>query len=416
MPTKVTGSAANKLFNAALFTETARVNSFVNVMTEASPTAMNESKADGSKQTSEGAPVVRITNLAKEKGDEVTMDLYHQLRNKPVMGDKQISGKMASMTSSQFDVRIDQGRTGVDSGGRMAQQRTKVNLKRLGKKVMRPQFNALQDQICLVHLAGARGYHEDADWIVPLDGDPDFADIVVNPVTAPTYDRHFYGGDATGIDGPGALDATDLFTLRDVDKIRLALDEMAFPLQPVKFENDPQSEDSPFYVLCISPRQWFDFWTSSQANGGSEWRALQANVERRSKGFSHRIFIGECVMWHNILVRKMSRPIRFTTGSTVTVSNNDADATTTTATAGTNIERAILLGGQAIADAYGRAGEKSMGGHHFYHHSELVDHGNRLEQSIAWMNGKKKIRFRGTDNRINDHGVAVLDTAVAGLP
>lgn len=415
MPTQVTGTAGNKLFNAALFTETARANSFVNMMTEASPTAMNESKADGSKQTSEGAPCVRITNLAKEKGDEVTVDLYHQQRNKPVMGDANIAGKMASMTSSQFDVRIDQGRTGIDSGGRMAQQRTKVNLKRLAKKLLRPQFNALQDQICLTHLAGARGYHEDADWIVPLESDPDFGAIMVNTIAAPTYDRHFFGGDATAIDGGGAIDATDTFTLRDVDNIRLRLDEMPFPLQPVKYEKDPQAEDSPFYVLCVSPRQWYDFWVSSSAGGGGEWRALQANVEKRSKGFNHRIFLGECVMWHNILVRKMTRPIRFTTGSTVTVSNNDADATTTTATAATNIDRAILLGGQAIADAYGRAGEKSMGGHHFYHHSELVDHGNRLEQSIAWMNGKKKFRFRGTDGRINDHGVAVLDTAVSGL-
>src|SRR5690606_31786130 len=106
-------------------------------------------------------------------------------------------------------------------------------------------------------------------------------------------------------------------------------------------------------------------------------------------------------------------PITFSTGSTVTVATNTATAGTTTAEAGTKIERAILLGAQALATAFGRSGEKENGGMYFSLHTEKKDHNNKEEHSLAWMNGKKKVRFKGSDGRINDHGVIALDTAVS---
>lgn len=398
-------SIANKVFNAALFLEASRRPTFTNIQTGPAPTLKGEArKAKG--QTAAGAPIVRVTDLESAAGDEVTVDIFHQLRQKPVMGDKTIAGKGANLKYASFTLNIDQGRTLVDAGGRMSQKRTKHNLKLTAKTLLSPYYNRLADQISLVHLAGARGDHYDADWILPTADDADFAEIMVNSVTPPTYDRHFYGGDATAIDN---IDSADKFTLAAVDRLRLALDEMAFPLQPIQMDGDPMAEDSPFHVLWITPRQWYDFWT---ATSGADWRALVANALERSKGWSHPLFRGDAVMWNNILVKKQPRPIRFNSGSTVTVCTNTVDASTTTLTAGVRIERAILLGAQALADAYGATGGAG-GGYYFKMHSETTDHGNREEMSIAWMNGKAKIRFQGTDGRVNDHGVLVLDTAVS---
>lgn len=408
MPTSVPSNAsvANKLFNAALFLEASRRPSFSNIQTGNTPSLKGEAKkARG--QSSAGAPIVRVTDLQTAAGDEVTVDIFHQLRQKPVMGDKLISGKGASLKYASFSLKIDQGRTLVDAGGRMSQKRTKHNLKMTAKTLLSPYYNRLADQICLVHLAGARGDHFDADWILPTADDVDFEEIAVNAVTPPTFDRHMYGGDATALDN---IDAADKFSLASVDNMRLALDEMAFPLQPVRMEGDPMADDSPFHVMWITPRQWFDFWTSTS---GADWRALQANAFERRRDFNHPIFKGDAVMWNNILVKKQPRPIRFNAGSNVLVSTNTDNAGTETKVPGVRVERAILLGAQALADAYGATGGKN-GGYYFSMNQEEIDHGNRNELSIAWMNGKAKIRFKGTDGRVNDHGVMVLDTAVSG--
>ncbi|MEX2964602.1 DUF4043 family protein [Microbulbifer sp. TYP-18] len=403
--------AGRRLFNVALFTEASRPNSFANMMTGKAPKTVSKNKADGNVQTNPGAPIVRITNLSKQAGDEVTMDLYHQLRMKPTMGDRKIAGRGGSLSSAQFNLKIDQGRLQVDSGGRMSQQRTSHDLRNVARTMLGPNYNALDDQLCLVHLAGARGDHDDAEWAVPLSSDPEFAEIAVNPVKPPTYDRHMYAGDALSLDGGSALDSADLFDLTAVDNLRLVIDEMPFPIQPVKFEGDPQANDNPFYVLSVSPRQWNDFWTSMS---GSQWQTLLSNAHSRAKGFNHPLFIGEVAMWRNILIRKRSRTIRFSSGSNVTVCTNTANAQTTTATVGTNVERAILLGGQALATAFGRNGKKAEGGHHFRLHEELTDAGNMMEHTVYWTNGKAKVQFEGTDGRINDHGCMVLDTAVSG--
>lgn len=411
MPTTINSAAAisKKIFNAALFLESTRLHSLTNLLTGPAPKLSSEQRKTKG-QTAPGAPIVRITDLEKAAGDEINVDLFTQLRQKPVMGDKKLAGHGASLKYSSFLLKINQGRTMVDSGGFMSQQRTEHDLRRLAKSLLTPYYMRLEDQLCVVHLAGARGSHNDADWIVPLESDPEFAEILVNPVTPPTFDRHFYGGDATTI---ANIDAADKFSLGAVDNIRLAIDEMAFPIQPIKHPDDPMAEENPFYVLLVTPRQWFDFWTST---GGADWRTLQARAYERRRDFNHPIFTGDVVMWNNILVRKQRLPIRFEAGETVTVSTNTDDAQTTTLQPAVRVERAILTGGQSLANAYGgigSRGRRTAENSHFSFHDEPTDHENVIEHSIKWMNGKAKIRFKGTDGRVNDHGCAVLDTAVS---
>ncbi len=405
--TQISSAKANKLFNAALFTESVRWSSFARLFTGAAPKPVDTNKADARKQTSPGAPIVRITDLGKVRAERVTVDLIAQLNGLPTMGDEKIAGNVEDLKFSEFEIKIDQGRKAVDSGGRMTQQRTMHDLKSLARKLIAAYYSRLEDQTCLVHLAGARGDNAASDWIVPLASNPKFNRIMVNPITPPTFDRHYYGGNATAIDD---IDSTDKFSLSVVDNLRLILDEMAFPLQPIKMEGDEMSEDSPFYCLNVTPRQWYDFWTGTD---GATWRALQANAQNRGQYTKHPLFKGDVAMWQNILIRKQRRPIRFNTGSVVTVCTDTVDAQTTTVQPATPVERAVLLGAQALGNAFGMSGKKSEGGYHFSTNEEKTDHKNAVEHSIAWMNGKAKIRFEGTDGRINDFGVMVVDTAVS---
>jgi N4-gp56 family major capsid protein len=401
--TTITKAQARKIQQAALFTASQRNRSFVNMFTEEAP---KSAKGDmkGERQTSPNAPIVRITDLNKTAGDTVDMQIVHKLSKMPTMGDRKIAGRGESLDFTDFELSINQGRHQVDAGGKMSQQRTVHDLRKTARTLLGPYFNDLQDQQSTFHLAGARGDFFEDDMIIPLESHDEFAEIMVNDVTPPTYDRHFFGGDATNFE---SIDGSDVFSLEVVDNLSLFLEEMAHPLQPVRFTGDELSGDEPFYVLNVTPRQWYDW---QQTTSYKDWQTLTANAINRSRNFKHPVFAGDCAMRGNILVRKYKgAPVRFNAGSTVNVCANDNAATVEQKTAGTMIDRAILLGGQALASAWG----KTQNGSQFSMHEEKTDAGNRDEITIAWMNGLKKIRFKDKSGRVNDHGVIALDTAVS---
>ncbi|EAY3716971.1 N4-gp56 family major capsid protein [Salmonella enterica] len=399
----VTTAQANKLYQVALFTAANRNRSMVNILTEQqeAPKAVSPDKKS-TKQTSAGAPVVRITDLKKERGDEVSFSIMHKLSKLPTMGDQRIEGRGEDLSRADFSLRIDQGRHLVDAGGRMSQQRTKFNLASSARTLLGTYFNDLQDQCAVVHLAGARGDFMADDVIVPLASHRDFKEIMINDVMPPTHNRHFFGGDATSLE---AVDSSDVFSLNLVDNMALFIDEMAHPLQPVRLKGDELYGEDPYYVLYVTPRQWNDWYTSTS---GKDWNQMMVRAVNRSKGFNHPLFKGECAMWRNILVRKYAgMPIRFYTGSRVWVSNNNLAATTQQIEVKTNIDRAMLLGAQALANAYGQ-----KDGGHFNLVQKKTDMDNRTEIAINWINGLKKIRFEDKTGRMQDHGVIAVDTAV----
>lgn len=76
------------------------------------------------------------------------------------------------------------------------------------------------------------------------------------------------------------------------------------------------------------------------------------------------------------------------------------------------VDRAILLGTQAFAEAYGKA--RQTGNPYFWSEKEL-DHGDKLEVLIGMVSGKSKVRFlinHGTQEEYTDFGVMAIDTAV----
>lgn len=402
--TQVTTAAANKILQAALFTEANRANSMVNMLTEEAPKGV---KVNGGKQTSHGAPVVRVTDLTKNAGDEVNMQIFHQLSGRPTMGDKKLAGRLENLSQADFGLKINQTRHGVDAGGKMSQQRTKHDLKSVARRLLADgYYGRLTDQRAIIQLAGARGDYTAPDIIIPTADDPEFNEIMINQVVAPTYERHFFGGDATSFE---QLDAADRFNLGCVDNMALFLAEMANPIQPIRLSSDP-TEGAPLYLLQVTARQWNDFSTSSS---GKDWQAMLAAAMERSRGFNHPLFRGESAMWRGILIKPYNgMPIRFNQGSTVQVcAANSGNGASVAKTAGTTIDRAILLGAQALANAFGSGVE----GGTFNQHEEPSDHGNSTEHSISWTGGIQKIQFKQRSGNLQDHGCMALDTAVSPI-
>ena len=391
-----------KIFGAALLSFTRRKNTFVNMMTGAAPKSISKDGNNGKNQTEKGAPIIRIEDLASNAGTSAEMDLFHNFNGLPTMGDRKIAGRGEDLSKTIFEVEIDQGRKLADSGGKMAQKRTNPELLAVAKDLLSIYYNDLSDEIAMFHLAGARGSFTGDDMIVPFDTHEEFAEIMVNPVTPPTFDRHLYGGNATSID---TIDAADILTLEKIDDIALILEEQENPIRHITFEADQMANESPFYLLFVTPRQWRDLYASATTKKLQE---LQAAASRRGQGFNHPVFKGDVIQWRNILIRQYRKPVRFYSGDSVTVSNNDNAATTQVLTAGVDIDRAILLGGQALALAFGNVGS----GTHFNMTTKKVDHDNARETVIVWMNGLKKVRVEQKSGRINDFGCMVIDTAV----
>ena len=80
--------------------------------------------------------------------------------------------------------------------------------------------------------------------------------------------------------------------------------------------------------------------------------------------------------------------------------------------AGFAVDRAILLGGQALAEAWGKHGKS---GSPFFWSEKELDHGDKLEILVGAINGRSKIRFdidHGDSKQFTDYGVTVIDTAV----
>ncbi|MDE4918272.1 N4-gp56 family major capsid protein [Cupriavidus metallidurans] len=396
---------ARKVYSVGLFSRVQTAPGFMKLISGEMPSEGSfAAKAKG--QTSADYPVVKAGDLSKGAGDTVSVDLFNILSGKPVMGDKRINGRMMPLTSSSMDVSINQYRGGADAGGRMAQKRTTHNLRTIAGAGLQSWMTRLEDQQTLVHLAGARGTQQTADWVVPDQQDQDFAEIMVNPVKAPTRNRYFAANDATGPDDIGTNDA---LTLQDIDRIVATLREAPIPLQAVKVQGDDRAWNDPLWVAFVTERQWL--YMQSRTTQTTWRQAMQNAFERKAAGVKHPLFDAyETIMWNGVLIKRMNRyAIRFAAGAQVIKDTGGSDGYTYTESivqTAADVDRAIILGAQALAKCYGKQGKSD----YFYDWSEEeVDHGNQIEIVAAGMGGASKVRFK-IDGQDTDYGVAVIDS------
>jgi N4-gp56 family major capsid protein len=345
--------------------------------------------------------------LSKGAGEAVSIDLFNVLQGKPTMGDRKMAGRMMNLTTSSMDVKINQVRGGADSGGRMTQKRTVHNLRSISMAGLQAWMQRFEDQNTLVHLAGARGTQDTTDWVVPLATDGEFSEIMINTVKAPTKNRQFYANDATTASDIGTNDA---LTLQDISRITSQLRESVVPLSPIKIKGDDAAWNSPMWAMFVTERQWLYL---KSRTGQTQWNdAVKYAFERKSAMGSnkHPLFdTYETIMWDGMLIKRLNRyAVRFNTGDNVIVDTGGGDGgtyTESTVQTAQPVDRAIILGAQALAKVYGASASE-----YFYDWSEeKVDHGNSIETVCAAMGGSAKIRFK-IDGVDTDHGVAVIDS------
>lgn len=394
-------------------------NSTMNRLVGKMPKGTAGAEATLRKQTTVHMPIVRAMDLGRNTGDEVEFNLINPVNAKPIMGDRQAEGRGVGMSLTNGRLRVNQARFPVDGGGTMTNVRSPVDFRALARPVAQNLMDRYADQSMLVHLAGARGYHDNVEWVVPLEEDAQFNEIMVNKVKAPTKNRHFVAS-GDGVKGvtekSGALDiaTTDLFTMDTVDSMRTVLDQIPLPPPMVKFEGDKAADDSPLRVWMMSPAQYNRFAADPK------FRQLQASsVARASQAGQHPLFLGEAGLWNGFLLIKMPRPIRFYAGDTLKYCADVASEAESTVKVPDSfadkfaVDRSVILGGQSLMEAFANTG--MHGGLPFFWNEETLDHKSRVEVLIGTVRGVAKTRFEvdtGSGKEFTDYGVTVVDTAV----
>ena len=414
------GSAlAVKLQSAGLFAANTQRNTTLNRLVGKMP-QQAEANMTIRKQSNNHYPIVRCMDLTKVAGEEITFDLINPMGGKPIMGSAMAEGRGRAMSLSQDRLRINQARYPISAGDTMTQQRTPHELRTLARSLGQAYMDRLADQLILTHLAGARGFHDNIEWAVPKASDADFASIAINPVKAPTRNRHFMstGSGIETIKASGneiTIATTDVFNADLVDAVRTTLDSMPVPPPPVIFEGDKMASDAPLRVLLCSSEQYTAFLKSTN------FRTMQSNaMARAQQAGMNPLFMGEAGIWNGILIVKMPKPIRFYSGDSLrwcsSLTSETETATDLVPAAFSTtfaVDRAILLGGQALAEAWGK--HRQTGVPYFWSEKEM-DHGDKLELLVGAINGRSKVRFsidHGDASQPTDYGVICIDTAVA---
>lgn len=427
MPTSIPrGNAlANKQFSKALSAMAVRQPTPMAALTGPMPThdaAMRKLK----QQTTTEMPVVRVDDLSKGPGDVVQLDCAHVVKLRPIMGDRNAEGMGAALKYSSKDIVLDMATIPVSAGGKMTQQRTPHSMRLNALAQLKRGIPAFRWQRALAMLAGTRGKQDGTDWVLPLATDPDFAEMMVNPIKAPSYNRHWVVNGTTLTQGGAQLASiatTDRMLLSHLDEFSAIWDEMTIKMAPIQIPGDPAAGDDPIKgILLVDPLVWDSIETDTTATGNL--RKYKADAMERAKYGNlsrHPLFSGSPILWNGVLIRKMQYAIRLDASDAVahvTAANRLAGTeTNVTVAAGLStthqVARSVFLSAQALAVASG-ANQSTEETYSLLENRTNFERNLELAGEIMGVEDKLRWALPNADGdlEVTDFGVAVIDSVV----
>lgn len=323
------------------------------------------------------APIMQLTELENDAGEQITYDLSMQLTQQPIEGDDAQEGTEEALRFFTDAVLIDQARGGVSGGGRMTRKRTLHNMRMVGKDRMAEWWARMFDEQIFIYLSGARGIN--ADYIFPVG----YTGRANNAITAPdAYHLHVAGGHAKATVVVG-----DTMSLAEIDKALVKAKTMGGGSQGVPRIKPITIDGEKHFVVVMSTQQAYDMRTATGTGGWLDVQKAMATCE----GKNSKIAKGGLGMHNNVFLHEHDAVIRF---------SDYGDGANVPAA------RALLLGNQAGVLAYGSPGT----GLRYDWHEESRDNGNEVVISSSCIFGFKKSTFNGLD-----FGLVAIDTASAAI-
>lgn len=196
--------------------------------------------------TGENALIQRITELTKtEKGEKVLMHLVADLVEDGVIGDNEREGNEEAMQSYSQEITIDLLTHSVRNKGKLAEQKTVINFRKMGKDRLAFWLANRCDQLAFLTMAGISYAFKNNG--APRVGSP-FPNLAfAADVSAPTSKR------ALMFDGTSlAASVTGNITTAFVPKYTMIVDLIAYAkehyIKPLK------SGGKDYYVLFVHPQ------------------------------------------------------------------------------------------------------------------------------------------------------------------
>lgn len=385
-------------------------------------------------QSSPGLPGILVTDLsAKKAGTQVTIEAYDTLGGDPIMGDEMREGKGENVDISSMSAKIDKASKVINAvPGDMIDQRTKINLRSAAMAQLMGYFPRLLWNRTLVHLAGTRGSQRSKAWhirTVAQSSQADFNKKMINPVLAPTYNRHLVvnsTGFTQGGQQLGSIASTDTLKLVHIDALAEYCNSLEFKIQPIRLPDDPAANYSPIKgVLYLDPVAYSTLLTDTTAGYNiRNWQSLAMERSNLMGLKKHPLFMGDVCMWNGIVIRPMEHSIFFNPSDSTKIitSANRYSATETDQAVngslggGFRVSRGIFMGAQAFAVLMGNNDSKGMTA---TVKERVYDYDSKYESMGEWMGAETKLRFsfRDADGNLEptDHGVIAIDMAVRAV-
>lgn len=320
-------------------------------------------------------PVMMLTDLEREAGQQIQYDLSLQIGGEPAEGDAKVEGTGEQLRFASDSIFINQARKAVSCGGRMTRKRTVHDLRTVGNNRLKEYWSRLFDEQFFMYGSAARGVNPDYNFPLGYTGRAN------NVFQSPDSDHLLYG------------DGTSKATLTSAGTMSRALIERAntraatigggtqdiAELQPIRINGGEH------YVCVMHPWQFHSLKTSTAQNDWMDIYKALATAE----GSNNPIFKGGEGMIGGTILHKHKKVVRFSDYG-----------------AGTNLSaaRALFLGRQAMVLAFGSPGS----GLRMSWSEKELDHGNDIEIAAGAIFGVKKNQFDG-----KDFGQFSLDTYAA---
>ncbi len=330
-------------------------------------------------------PIQVITDLEKDAGLEVTVDLLMPMSMEPVVQAK-LEGKGAPLKYFTDKLRIDQVRGAVGAGDRVTSKATLRNLREDAKIVMKDWWARLQDELHFIYLSGGFGNYGGTGYLWTAAN----AMFSVNAITAPDSQHIMYGGDATTKADVGTNDGFDLRLIdRAVAKAETMGGDGSNELSMVPVNVDGKKC---YVVLCHTFQ--YDAMKANASTG--QWLDIQKAAAAAS-GSNALLFKNSGGMYADCVIHKHRNVMRF----------NDYGG------ASVKAARALFLGSQAGELAYGSSGGS---GTRYRWTEVMTDHEDQVEIGTHCIMGVKKSTYKSKDGAVTrDFGVIAMDTYCADV-
>lgn len=386
----------------------------------------------GKEQSSADYAIVTVTDLQKQAGDTVSVDMVGPATGIPIKNDEKLEGTGESLPWANFDAKLGYTKKAIDCGTIFQQQRTRHSLYETGRKALINYGKRYCEEHIALQLFGARGYHV-GNRIIPTDSTI-YSKLADNPVNPTTRNRAYVvsGGDSIAriTDTAGVLDITtaDTMSWTIVEALNAAnKDGIAVPVEGCKFEGDTMGAEIPIQILFVDSLQYLAL---KRSTGFKDFQAEA--LKRASKPGQHLIFTGAIgIMDNTLIVENRHLPCRFFAGNEVVYAsslnnNNTATATVPAGFGATHaVGTAVLVGRQAMVHVLGGFGldmwkapanKKSAG---YMWGEKWFDSGDRLEVYLKMLESYAKTRFTlnwGTADQPNwqptDYGLMTIHSAI----